>query len=160
MPPAAIIEPSDLHCDSVVYDRDRIYELLPQRFEFSQLDSIILSDVENRLFAACRDVKADEWWCRGHMPTQAIFPGVLMVEAAAQLSAFTQKMLYPNDNGIMGFGGITDAKFRESIYPPARVILVARVTDDRARRYTCHVQSFVNGSMAFEGVIRGVALKI
>lgn len=160
MPPTAIIEPADLDCDNILYDRARIYELLPQRHEFSQLDSIIHIDCEAGVFAAFRDIREDEWWCRGHMPQQAIFPGVLMVEAAAQLCAFTQKMLYKGDLGVMGFGGITDAKFRESIYPPARIILVGHVDDSRARRYTCTVQAFVDGKMAFEGVIRGIALKI
>lgn len=160
MPPAAIIEPSELDCDNVLYDRSRIYQLLPQRYEFSQLDSIVHIDIEARRFAAIRDIRDDEWWCRGHMPQQAIFPGVLMVEAAAQLSAFTQKMLYEEDQGVMGFGGITDAKFRDSIYPPARILLVAHVIDPRARRYTCAVQAFVNDTMAFEGTIRGIALKM
>ncbi|MCB9858527.1 MAG: beta-hydroxyacyl-ACP dehydratase [Phycisphaerales bacterium] len=160
MPPAAFIEPTQIDCDNVLYDRDRIYELLPQRFEFSQLDSVVHIDKDARLFAAVRDIREDEWWCRGHMPKQAIFPGVLMVEAAAQLSAFTQKMLYEDDFGIMGFGGITDAKFRESVYPPARILLIAHVVEPRTRRYTCAVQAFVNNVMAFEGTIRGIALKI
>lgn len=160
MPPAPIIEPAELDCANILLDKAKIYELLPQRYEFSQLDAIIHIDKEARQYAAIRDIRADEWWCRGHMPQQAIFPGVLMVEAAAQLSAYTQKSLYEGDHGVMGFGGITDAKFRESIYPPAQILLVARVVDPRARRYTCAVQSFVNGSMAFEGTIRGIALKL
>lgn len=160
MPPLTIMDPAALDCDNVLYDRNQIYELLPQRYEFSQLDAVILIDREEGLFAAYRDVRDDEWWCRGHMPQQAIFPGVLMLEAAAQVCAFSQKMLYPEMAGVMGFGGVTDAKFRESIYPPARIIFIGRVLDSRARRYTCAVQSFVEGRMAFEGVIRGIGLKL
>ncbi len=158
MPPAAIIEPAELDCDNVLLDRDKIYELLPQRYEFSQLDAIVHIDDEAMKFAAIRDITPDEWWCRGHMPQQAIFPGVLMVEAAAQLSAFTQKRVYKNHKGVMGFGGISDAKFRISVYPPSRILLVAHVVDTRMRRYTCAVQAFVDGTMAFEGVIKGIAL--
>ena len=61
---------------------------------------------------------------------------------------------------LMGFGGVSEAKFRESIYPPARIIFIGRVLDERMRRYTCAVQSFVEGRMAFEGVIRGIGLKM
>lgn len=160
MPPAAIIEPAELDCDNILYDRDSIYELLPQRHEFSQLDAIVHIDKDANKFAAIRDIKPDEWWCRGHMPQQAIFPGVLMVEAAAQLSAFTQKIVYADHQGVMGFGGISDAKFRDSVYPPSRILLIAEVIDKRMRRYTCAVQAFVEGRMAFEGEIKGIALNL
>jgi len=160
MPPAAIFSPAELSCDDPVYTREQLYQILPQQHEFSQLDGIIHADAEEMIFAAFRDVRADEWWCRGHMPNQPIFPGVLMVEAAAQLSAMAQKILYPDRMEIMGFGAINNAKFRESVFPPARIILVAQVVDSRLRRFTCGVQAFVEGRMAFEGEIRGIMLKL
>lgn len=160
MPPAVYFSPAELSCDSLVYTREQIYEILPQQFEFSQLDGIVHVDTDANIFAAYRDVRPDEWWCRGHMPGQPIFPGVLMVEAAAQLSAMAQKILYPERTETMGFGGINNAKFRESIFPPARMILVAQVTDSRLRRFTCGVQTFVDSRMAFEGEIRGIMLKL
>ncbi|MBK8269654.1 MAG: beta-hydroxyacyl-ACP dehydratase [Planctomycetes bacterium] len=159
MPPAPILDPAALDCGKVLFSREDIYKLLPQQFEFSQLDGIIHMDNENLVYAAYRDVRPDEWWCRGHMPQQPIFPGVLMVESAAQLSAFIQQKLIP-DEGIMGFAGINDAKFRDSIFPPARIILVAHVIDKRMRKFQCLVQAFVNGRMAFEGIIAGTKLKI
>ncbi len=159
MPPTPIMDPATLSCDRVHFTREQIYKMLPQQFEFSQLDGVIHVDKENMIFAAYRDVRPDEWWCRGHMPSQPIFPGVLMVESAAQLSALAQQILVPED-GIMGFAGIDQAKFRDSIFPPARIVLVGHVIDTRMRKFQCHVQSFVNGRMAFEGIIAGTKLKI
>ncbi len=160
MPPRLIADPSSIRCDQPVFTREQIYQVLPQQFEFSQLDGIVLADKEAMVFAAYRDVRPDEWWCRGHMPQQAIFPGVLMIEAAAQLSAFSQQLLVPMPGTIMGFGGVDGAKFRDSIYPPARIILIGRPTDTRQRRFRSEVQGFVDGKMAFEAEISGIRLKI
>lgn len=159
MPPAPILDPATLDCSRVLFSREAIYELLPQRYEFSQLDGIIHADPENCLYAGYRDVKPDEWWCKGHMPQQPIFPGVLMVESAAQLCAFIQKKIAPDD-GTMGFAGIEEAKFRDSIFPPSRIILVGQVFDKRFRMFKTRVQAYAGGKMAFEGIIVGTKLKI
>ncbi len=160
MPPAAYCDPQTINCDELAYTREAIYQLLPQAHEMAMLDGIPLCDEENQIFAAYRDIRDDEWWCRGHMPSKAIFPGVLMIESAAQLCAFSQKMLYKDCKDVMGFGAINDGKFRDSVFPPNRVILIAKVTDPRLRCYTCGVQAFVDGRMAFECSIRGINLNL
>ncbi len=161
MPPLAIIDPESLNCENVLFTREQIYRILPQQYEFSQLDAIIHVDPATVTFAAYRDIRPDEWWCRGHMPKQAIFPGVLMVESAAQLSSFAQTQLVPTgDDTIMGFGGIDKCKFRDSVFPPSRVILVGRSVDLRIRKFKCEIQGFVKGRMVFEAEISGIRLKI
>lgn len=161
MPPVSILDPATLDCNHVLFSREQIYRLLPQQYEFSQLDAIIHIDVPTGTFAAYRDVRPDEWWCRGHMPQQPIFPGVLMVESAAQLSSFAQSQFAPTgDDSVMGFGGIDRCKFRDSVFPPARVILVGRATDLRIRKFTCDIQGFVDGKMVFEAEIAGIRLKL
>jgi len=160
MPPAQILDPSSLDCDNVLFSREQIYAVLPQKYEFAQLDAVIHADRETLTFAAYRDVRDDEWWCRGHMPQQAIFPGVLMIECAAQLSAFAQHALLPSVEYVMGFGGIDGAKFRDSVFPPTRIIFVGRALDTRERKFSCEVQAFVEGRMAFQGRIAGIRLKI
>lgn len=159
MPPTSIIDPDSLDCDRVLYTKEQIYEVLPQKYEFAQLDAIIHGDTEAAQFAAYRDIREDEWWCRGHMPQQPIFPGVLMVECAAQLAAFAQKILVPEGDGVMGFGGVEKGKFRDSVYPPSKLILVGRAIDLRLRKFRCEIQGFVNGRMAFECEIAGIRLK-
>ena len=160
MPPIPIIDSTTLDCSRVLYTKAQIYEVLPQKHEFAQLDAVILADMEKAEFAAYRDVRSNEWWCRGHMPQQPIFPGVLMVECAAQLSAFAQQVLVPEKGIVMGFGGIDKAKFRDPVYPPSRMIFVGRALDRRLRKFRCVVQAFVEGRMAFEGEIAGIRLKM
>jgi 3-hydroxyacyl-[acyl-carrier-protein] dehydratase len=155
-----ILDPASLDCEDVLFDREQIYKTLPQKYEFAQLDAVIHADPTGETFAAYRDVRADEWWCRGHMPQQAIFPGVLMIECAAQLSAFAQLTLREMGDFVMGFGGIDAAKFRDSVFPPSRIIFIGKALDTRMRKFSCQIQAFVSDRMVFEGTITGIRLKI
>lgn len=160
MPPAPLIDPTAIDCSKVLYSKEQIYQFLPQAHEFAQLDGIIHIDAKNQTAVGYRDVKPDEWWCRGHMPGNPIFPGVLMVETVAQLAAFVMHQLLPQDDGsFLGFGGIDNAKFRSSVIPPARILLAGRAIDARVRRFICEAQAFVDGVMVFEGVITGMRIK-
>ena len=95
MPPALLIKPDELDFDHPLYTREQIYRILPQRHEFAQLDGILRLDAQAGLIVGFRDVRADEWWCRGHMPGKPVFPGVLMVEACAQLAGFATQFVQP-----------------------------------------------------------------
>lgn len=159
MPPSPIMNLDELDCGRVVHSRERIYEVLPQRHEFAQLDGIIHLDTVSGLIAGYRDVRADEWWCRGHLPGNPIFPGILMVECVAQLAGFAAHFIKPEIEGFVAFGGIDRAKFRESVIPPTRLLFVGRALEVRKRRVVCDTQAFVEGKMAFEGVITGLWMR-
>ncbi|MCC7313951.1 MAG: beta-hydroxyacyl-ACP dehydratase [Planctomycetes bacterium] len=161
MPPPPIIDPSTLDTGRILHDRDKIYKYLPQRFEFAQLDGIIHVDTTLHHAAGIRNVRPDEWWCRGHMPGHPIFPGVLMLECAAQLAGFVQHEFAPFEaDYFLGFGGVENCKFRGSVIPPAQIILVGRMTEARKRRFVCDVQSYLDGEMVFEASIYGMPLKM
>lgn len=159
MPPPAILNLDELDLDQVLYTREQVYQVLPQKHEFAQLDGVIYLNTEARAAAGYRDVRADEWWCRGHMPGRPVFPGILMVECAAQLAAFATHFVLPAAKGFMGFGGIDGAKFRDTVVPPARMLFVCRGVDIRPRRIICDNQAYVDGKMVFEGTITGMRLQ-
>ncbi len=159
MPPPRLIDLDRLDYDHVVCSQDQIYGFLPQRHEFVQLDRVIHFDPDARIVVGCRNVRSDEWWCRGHLPEKAIFPGVLMVEAVAQLAAIGTHLIHRDVDGFMAFGGIDAAKFRDSVLPPAMITLVCRGVDIRKRRTICESQAFVDGQMVFEGKITGLVTR-
>ncbi|HVP10155.1 MAG TPA: 3-hydroxyacyl-ACP dehydratase FabZ family protein [Phycisphaerae bacterium] len=159
MPPVPLLDTATLDCSRVLYSREQIYQALPQKFEFAQLDAIIHVDRENITAAAYRDIRPDEWWCRGHMPGNPLFPGILMLESAAQLSAFCLGLLFPQENSFMAFGAIDKVKFRDSVVPPARLIFLARGVEHRSRRFICDTQALLNGNIVFEGTITGMRFK-
>ncbi|MBY0457941.1 MAG: hypothetical protein K2V38_11425, partial [Gemmataceae bacterium] len=94
----------------------------PHRFEFEMLSGIVHLDPAKHLIAGFKDLRADDFWTRGHMPGFPLFPGVLMCEAAAQLSGYyytTQKI---GDPGVLlGLGGVDEAKFVRLVRPGERL---------------------------------------
>ena len=88
MPPTTLVDPSTIDTSRVLVDREGIHRYNPQRFEMEQLTAIVLIDKEQKLIIGYKDVSADEFWVRGHMPDYPLMPGVLMCEAAAQLSSY------------------------------------------------------------------------
>src|SRR5215470_10769998 len=85
MPPELILNPAEIDTSRVLADREEVRKVNPQRFEMEQLDAIVLMDPAAKLIVGYKDVRADEFWVRGHMPDFPLLPGVLMCEAAAQL---------------------------------------------------------------------------
>lgn len=155
MPPAPIVDLAALDLDKVVYTRDEIYQQIPQRHEFCQLDAIVHLDTDAGVMAGYRDVRDGEWWCRGHIPGNPIFPGVLMMECAAQMAAFFREMVMPS-GGFLAFGGVDNVKFRGAVAPPCRIVLVVRAVEKRLRRFVCDSQAYVDGTMVFHGRITGM----
>lgn len=157
MPPPALLDLSTIDLNHVVATREQIYERLPHRYEFMQLDGVIYLDIENKIAVGYRDIRSDEWWVRGHIPGRPIFPGVLMVETAAHLASYVSVLLLKGTN-FLGFGGIDKTKFRESISPPAKLYLVGKADEVKTRRTICTIQGFVEGRMAFETQITGLPM--
>ncbi len=157
MPPAAILDPATLDNSDVVYDKAKIHELNPQRYEFDLLDAVIHVDMERQIFAGYHDLRPDAWWVRGHIPGRPLFPGVLMIEVAAQLASLLTHALAPSGRFI-GFGGVDNVKFRGAIEPPARFLVIGKALEIRSRKTVCQAQGFVRGAMVFEAVITGMPL--
>jgi 3-hydroxyacyl-[acyl-carrier-protein] dehydratase len=80
-----------------------------------------------------------------------------MIEAAAQVASFYTKTFFKWP-GFIGFGGVEETKFRMSVPPGVRLILLEKLTWQRHRRISCRVQGLVNGQLAFETGIIGVQM--
>ncbi len=157
MPRKPFIDLSTLDESRLQATRDEIYEVNPHRFEFQLLDGIYFHDWEAGLSAGFRNVRDDEFWVRGHIPGRPIFPGVLMLETAAQLVSYCVMSQKP-DGGFLGFGGVDDVKFRGAVVPGQRVIMLGKMLENRQRRCIGATQAFVDGKMVYEGTITGLWL--
>ena len=94
MPPTLLFDYQKLDLNHVEFDRNGIAEVNPQSYEMSQLDAIVWHDLDRMLVLGYKDVTDREFWVRGHIPGRPIMPGVIMVEAAAQLCSFFMKKIY------------------------------------------------------------------
>ena len=75
----------------------------------------------------------------GHIPGRPLLPGVLMIEAAAQLASFYVKGVSKYD-GFIGFGGVEDCKFRQQVMPGCRLYMIAQQEHARHRRFKSRMQ--------------------
>lgn len=158
MPPPLLLDFDRVDCDRVLLDRNQIYEYLPHRYEFMLLDAVCHLDAENLEIVSYCDVKAEDWWFRGHVPGRPLLPGVLMLEMAAHTSA----VLARQARGITDFiayGGVDRCKFREVVEPGMRIYFLVKGRDLRARRIVTEAQGVLDGRIAFEAVVTGLMLK-
>ncbi|MHC4573888.1 MAG: 3-hydroxyacyl-ACP dehydratase FabZ family protein [Planctomycetota bacterium] len=156
MPPPLLFDLSkiDLTADPI-FDKEAIARVNPQRFEMQQLDGVLWYDKAKFLILGYKDLTEDEFWVRGHIPDRPLMPGVIMVEAAAQLSSFFVKQVYGLE-GFIGFAGIESAKFRATVEPGPRMYLLGHITKFKRRKYTCSVQGIIDDAMVFEAVVSGL----
>ncbi|MFO0969641.1 MAG: 3-hydroxyacyl-ACP dehydratase FabZ family protein [Gemmataceae bacterium] len=159
MPPEVHYDLGQVDLETVIEDRDGIRALNPQRFELEQLDAIVLLDTTNHVLIGYKDVRADEFWVRGHMPGYPLFPGVLLCEAAAQLCSYyiSKTKLLPSGD-FMGFAGLENVRFRSPVHPGVRLVLVAKASKLHRRQCVFNVQAFVGPTMVFHGDIIGVPM--
>ena len=158
MPPELHFDPAKVDFGRVIADREEIRKVNPQRFEMEQLDAVVYADPEQALVVGYKDVRPDEFWVRGHMPDYPLLPGVLMCEAAAQLCCYytvTQGLL---EGDFVGFGGLENVRFRGTVHPGDRLVLVGKAVRLHRRQTVFNVQGFVGTAMVFHGDIIGVPL--
>jgi 3-hydroxyacyl-[acyl-carrier-protein] dehydratase len=158
MPPVLHLDPATLDLSRVLADQDAIRKVNPQRFEMEQLHAIVYDDPEQRIIAGYKDVRADEFWVRGHMPDYPLLPGVLMCESAAQLCSY-----FTATRGLMGgdfiaFGGLENVRFRSPVHVGDRLLLIGKATKVHRRQTIVNVQGFVGATMVFHADIIGVPL--
>ena len=155
MPPHKLFDLSKIDLDKVLYDQEEIFKYNPQRYEMQQLDGIIWMDTDKERILGYKDVTENEFWVRGHIPERPLMPGVIMVEAAAQLSSFYTKKAY-DVTEFLGFAGINDAKFRGTVVPGDRLYMLGAMKKFKTRKYSFIVQGYVNDKMVFETIVAGM----
>jgi 3-hydroxyacyl-[acyl-carrier-protein] dehydratase len=160
MPPPLLFDLSKIDLSAEpVYGRQAVEQANPQRFEMQQLDGILWFDREKSQILGYKDVTDKEFWVRGHIPGRPLMPGVIMIEAAAQLCSFFLKEVY-QEQGFIGFSGIESAKFRSVVEPGQRLYLLGQITSykrkKRTTRVTMKIQGLVNEVMVFETIVSGM----
>ena len=158
MPQKLLYDIGQLDLKQAAHTIEEIRAYNPQRHEFEQLTSVLLVKPEEHLVVGLREVRDDEFWTRGHIPGRPIFPGVLMLEAAAQLCSFYCGRYISND-GFFGFGGIDEVRFRGVVKPGDRLILIAKGKTVAGSRSLFETQGVVDGKVVFGASILGIRIR-
>lgn len=156
MPPVLFFDLSKIDLNGeLVFTKADIEKENPQRYEMQHLDGIIWYDKESRFVLGYKDITEDEFWIRGHIPGEPLMPGVIMVEAAAQLLSFYVKRVFGVE-GFIGFSSIESAKFRARVVPGDRLLLLGHITSIKSRKFTAEIQGVVGDTMVFETNVSGM----
>ncbi len=159
MPPPLLFDLSKIDLSAKpIFDKEAIGRINPQRFEMQQLDGILWFDKKKYLILGFKDVTENEFWIRGHIPGRPLMPGVIMVEAAAQMLSFFVKQIY-EEPGFIGFISIESAKFRSTVEPGKRLYLLGHITKfKKGRKYSTSIQGVVDDTLVFETSISGMTV--
>jgi 3-hydroxyacyl-[acyl-carrier-protein] dehydratase len=157
MPPQYLFDITGIDLNHILYDQEYVRRNNPQRGDMEMLNGIVHAAPDKGQIIGFKDVRPDEFWVPGHIPGRPLFPGVLMIESGAQLASFyTREFIkWP---GFIGFGGVTDVKFRQQVSPGCRMYILGLKTWERHRRIGCQVQGIINGDLVFEASIIGTQM--
>jgi 3-hydroxyacyl-[acyl-carrier-protein] dehydratase len=138
----------------IVLTLEQIKEMLPHREPFLFVD--VVTKLEANLIEGYRDIKAEEFYFAGHFPGYPVLPGVLMVEAIAQIGIMLVCKVREERRGRKTlFAGIEKVRFRRQVQPGERLLLSADIISGRSSVYKIHGTAKVGDELACEAVVIG-----
>ena len=133
-------------------DIEHILRILPHRWPFVLVDRVT-DVVPNERIRGHKCVSINEPWFLGHFPKHPILPGVLVVEALAQIGGILAYASEPFDEttSMLYFLGIDKAKFRRPVTPGDRLDLEVTVMQHRTNVWKLKGEGFVDGTLCAQG---------
>ncbi len=134
-------------------DIRRIQKILPHRYPFLLVDKVIEIDGD-RFIRGVKNVTFNEVFFQGHFPGTPIMPGVLVLEAMAQVCGllFAQKLEHTGKLALML--GMDDVKLRKSVVPGDQLILTAEAVKVRSKIAVCKCEAIVAAAKVAEAEIK------
>jgi len=131
-------------------DIQEIRQYLPHRYPFLLVDRVT-DLVEDDYIVAYKNITANEEVFNGHFPQASIFPGVMILEAMAQVSGilgFKSAGKTPQDGSIYLFAGVDDVRFKRLVVPGDRLTLESKVLSVRRGIWKFSCKASVDGAAA------------
>lgn len=159
MPAPPLVDLARLDLSHERFSKRDMQRLLHQRGRFSLVDGVVHLEADTDFVVGYKDIRPDDWWAEDHIPGRPIFPGVLMIEACAQLGTFDFFQRHPEvPSDFVGFAALDRTRFRAPVEPTCRLFFVAKLSRVRNNLFSYRCQGIVDGEIMFEGELTGMAL--
>ncbi|KEH99361.1 3-hydroxyacyl-ACP dehydratase [Clostridium novyi A str. 4552] len=129
-----------------------IQEIIPHRYPFLLVDKVEELEPGKRA-VGYKNVTMNEYFFQGHFPEEPVMPGVLQIEALAQLGAIALLSMDEFKGKIAYFGGINKAKFRRKVVPGDVLRLEVEIIKMKGPAGIGKAIATVNGEKAVEAEI-------
>lgn len=131
---------------------EEIQRLLPHRYPFALVDRII-DFVPEKLAVGIKNVTFNEPHFQGHFPNRPVMPGVLIIEAMAQVGGIVlTQMAGDIGDGLFMFAGIDKVRFRCPVVPGDQLVMTVELLSVKARRFgKMQGRAEVDGKLVCEG---------
>ncbi len=150
---------STIDLTEVAVPPDVVGGINPQSGPMRQLDHLIWLNDDSTVGLGVKSVRDDEFWVAGHIPGRPLLPGVLMIEAAAQMSSILHTFAHSiGQTEFLGFTRCNDVVFRGQVVPGDTLYLLAKQISFRRRQFVSSTQAMVDGRLVFEATITGMIL--
>ena len=128
---------------------NEIIKILPHRYPFLLVDRIEELEAGKRV-VGYKNVTINEPFFQGHFPGYPVMPGVLIIEAMAQVGAAAILSMPEYAGKIAFFAGIDKARFRRQVFPGDRLRIVVEVTNLRKTIGKSTAVAYVDENVAAE----------
>lgn len=131
-------------------DIQEILNILPHRYPFLLVDRIVERDPPNRI-VGIKNVTINEPFFQGHFPGHPVMPGVLLVEAMAQVGGMLLMGAVENpEDKVVYFMSLDKVKFRRPVTPGDQVRFELEMLNFKGRRCQMRGEGFVEGKKVVE----------
>ncbi|AVH71056.1 3-hydroxyacyl-ACP dehydratase FabZ [Nostoc sp. 'Lobaria pulmonaria (5183) cyanobiont'] len=133
------------------FTSEEIQKLLPHRYPFLLVDKII-DYVPSKKAVGVKNVTINEPHFQGHFPERPLMPGVLIVEAMAQVGGIVLTQMSSVEGGLFVFAGIDKVRFRRQVVPGDQLVMTVELLWVKQRRFgKMQGRAEVDGQLACEG---------
>lgn len=137
----------------ITYSLEEIQQLLPHRYPFALVDRII-EYVPGEKAIGLKNVSFNEPHFQGHFPGRPIMPGVLIVEAMAQVGGIVLSQVPGVDGRLCVFAGIDKVKFRRPVVPGDQLVITTELIAIKGLRFgKMKSRAEVDGQLTCEGIL-------